>query len=406
MIAVAGAKRLDGREIVLVVGGGISAYKSAIIAREIIRLGGAVETVLTQNAQKFIGGVTFAGITGRPPRVDLWDASFAGELHIELTRRADAIIVAPATASLMARAAAGIADDLATTVLLSARGPVLMAPAMHARMWDHAATIANVSLLRARGIRFVGPVVGPLANGEVAIGRMAEPEAIAQSLADLLTGDLAGLRVLVSAGPTHEAIDPVRFVGNRSSGKMGVAVATRARDRGAVVTLVHGPMSTRVPDGVSAIGVRSAIEMRDAISTAAKQCDVVIMAAAIADYRPADIAAEKIKKGAAEVVLRMVRNPDILSELGAARAAATRPVLVGFAVETGNLVQFARGKLASKGCDLIVANLAEHGFEGDDNVVTIVGRNSAIDLGKLAKTEVADRILDAVRGLIEAAEAQ
>ncbi len=394
------AGRLAGREIVLVVSGGISAYKSAIVARELMRMGANVETVLTPAAQRFIGGVTFAGITGRPARTELWDPSFAGELHIELTRRASAIVVAPATADFMARVAHGLADDLATTVMLAANCPVVMAPAMHARMWDQPATRANVQSLRDRGVSFVGPVVGPLASGDVAMGRMAEPEAIALGVADRVRGDLAGVRVLVTAGPTHEAIDPVRFVGNRSSGKMGVAIAARAQARGAIVTLVHGPMTTQPPPGVARVAVRSAREMRDAVVPVMNDFDVVIMAAAVADYRPETVAPEKIKKSDDAMVVRMVRNPDILAELGATRAKNPRPVLVGFAVETGDLVKYARDKLTRKGCDLVVANLAEHGFEGDDNVVTLVRRDAAEELGRLPKREVADRILESIRVLL------
>jgi phosphopantothenoylcysteine decarboxylase/phosphopantothenate--cysteine ligase len=392
--------RLDGREVLLIVGGGVSAYKSAVLARELLRLGAAVETVLTDAAQKFVGGVTFAGITGRAPRIDLWDPSFAGELHVELTRRADLVLVAPATADLMARAVAGLANDLATTSLLCAKGPVLMAPAMHPRMWHHPATKANVRVLEARGVRMVGPVSGPLASGEVGMGRMSEPEEIARAAADALAGDLRGLRVLVTAGPTFEPIDPVRFVGNRSSGRMGVALAARALERGAAVTLVHGPMAVTPPPGARAVAVRSAIEMREAVLPAAAKHDVVIMAAAVADYRPAEVVPEKIKKGSDELVIRLVRNPDILSELGAARGGNERPVLVGFAVETGDLVGYAREKLARKGCDLVVANLAEHGFEGEDNVVTLVTRDAATELGRMSKRDVADRILDGVRSLV------
>jgi phosphopantothenoylcysteine decarboxylase/phosphopantothenate--cysteine ligase len=400
---VADERRIDAREVLLIVGGGISAYKSAIVARELMRRGAGVETVLTSAGQRFIGGVTFAGITGRAARTELWDAGFAGELHIELTRRAHAVLVAPATADLMARACAGIADDLATTCLLAASVPVVMAPAMHARMWEHPATRASVATLRARGVRFAGPVEGPLASGETGMGRMAEPIAIVDAVVDALApGDLSGLRVLVSAGPTHEAIDPVRFVGNRSSGKMGVAIAVRARDRGADVTLVHGPMSTAVPSGVRAVSVRSALEMRDVIVPAARDHDAVVMAAAIADYRPASVAREKIKKGQDELVLRLTKNPDVLSELGALRGNASRPVLVGFAVETADLVSHAQEKLVRKRCDLIVANLAEHGFEGDDDVVTLVSSAGAEALPKLPKREVADRLLDAVLARVRA----
>ncbi len=390
---------LAGREVLLIVGGGIAAYKSVTVARELLRAGAGVEAVLTSAAQRFVTGVSFAGVTGRPARLDLWDPSFPGELHIELTRRAEIVLVAPATADLLARMAHGLADDLATTCLSAARGPVFVAPAMHPRMWQNPATQAAVALLRERGVRVIGPVVGPLASGESGIGRMTEPEAIVREVAAKTSArdDLQGLRVLVSAGPTHEPLDPVRFVGNRSSGRMGFAIAERARDRGAAVTLVAGPVALADPAGVEVRRVRSCVEMRDAIVPIAPAHDIVIMAAAVADYRPAEVAAEKIKKSQAELVIRLVKNPDILAELGAARGDAKRPVLVGFAVETGDLVAHAREKLSRKGCDVVVANLAEHGFERDDNVVTLVSATRAEPLPRMDKRDVADRILDLAR---------
>lgn len=388
---------LAERRILLIVGGGISAYKSVMVAREILRLGGTVDTIVTRAACHFVSPVTFAGITGRRAHTDLWDPSFPGELHVELTRQADLVLVAPATADLLANAAHGLAHDLATTALLCARSPVIMAPAMHTRMWQHPATQANVQTLTARGIRMIGPAVGPLASGEIGIGRMSEPEEITAAVIETLKGDLMGMRILVTAGPTHEAIDPVRFVSNRSSGKMGVAIATRARERGATVTLIHGPLAVPPPAGVHAIAVRTALEMRDAVVPRATEHDVVIMAAAVADYRPAQVACDKIKKGQDPIVLTMVRNPDILAELGAQRGTERRPLLVGFAVETEHLVAYARNKLEQKRCDLVVANLAEHGFEGDDNVVTIVSREAVTELGRMSKRDVADRILDMVR---------
>ncbi len=392
---------LADREVLLIVGGGIAAYKSVTLARELIRAGARVETVLTAAAQRFVTGVTFAGITGRPARLDLWDPSYPGELHIELTRKADAVIVAPATADLLARMAHGLADDLATTCLVAAKPPVFAAPAMHPRMWEHPATRANALTLRERGVALLGPVVGPLASGEVGIGRMLEPEEIARQVISSLTTrrDLEGLRVLISAGPTHEAIDPVRFVGNRSSGRMGFAIAERARDRGATVTVVAGPVSLQDPAGVEVIRVRSAIEMRDAVTARSKAHDVVVMAAAVADYRPAEVAPEKIKKSHSELSIRLVKNPDILSELGASRGAEKLPVLVGFAVETGDLIAHAQEKLSRKGCDLVVANLAEHGFEGTHNVVTLVWEGHAEALPRMDKRDVADRILTAAAGI-------
>ncbi len=385
---------LSGREVLLVVGGGIAAFKSALVARELQRRGASVETVLTSAGQRFITGVTFAGITGRAARLDLWDPSYPGELHIALTTRADLVLVAPATADLLARMAHGLGDDLATTCLLAARGPVVVAPAMHPRMWEHPATQESVALLRARGVAFAGPVVGPLASGENGVGRMAEPEEIVDAAARALTPqDLAGCRVVVSAGGTHEAIDPVRFVGNRSSGRMGYAIAARARDRGAEVVLVSGPSALVAPEGVSTQRVRSAREMRDAVLAEAASAHLVVMAAAVADYRPADVAAEKIKKSDGELVIRLVKNPDILAELGAARHEGG-PMLVGFALETSDLVERAREKLARKGCDLVVANLAADGFDGDDNRVTLVTPGAVTPLARMSKSSIADHILD------------
>ena len=385
---------LAGREVLLVVGGGIAAFKSALVARELQRRGASVETVLTQAGQRFITGVTFAGITGRAARVDLWDPTYPGELHIALTGCADLVLVAPATADLLARMAHGLGDDLATTCLLAARGPVVVAPAMHPRMWEHPATRANVALLRSRGVVVVGPVVGPLASGESGIGRMVEPGEIVDAAARALTPqDLAGCRVVVSAGGTHEAIDPVRFVGNRSSGRMGYAIAMRARDRGAEVVLVSGPSALPTPEGVSVERVRSARDMRDAVLAAAVAAHLVVMAAAVADYRPSEVAAEKIKKSNDELVIRMVKNPDILAELGASRHEGG-PMLVGFALETSDLVERAREKLVRKGCDLVVANLAADGFDGDDTRVTLVTPGAVTPLAPMSKSSVADHILD------------
>jgi phosphopantothenoylcysteine decarboxylase/phosphopantothenate--cysteine ligase len=394
---------LAGREVLLIVGGGIAAYKSAVLARELLRAGARVETILTDAAQRFVGAVTFAGLTGRAARTELWDPGFSGELHVALAERADAIVVAPATADLLARAALGLADDLATTTLACARGPIHFAPAMHPRMWNNPATAAHVAALRARGHVMVGPVVGPLASGEHGIGRMDEPEAIARALCEHFTSarDLAGVRLVVTAGPTHEAIDPVRFIGNRSSGKMGVALADAAAARGARVTLVHGPIAVRPTHaGVDRVAVRSAIEMEQAVTDLRESADAIVMAAAVADYRPADVATQKIKKSSDRLVVELVKNPDILAGLGVWRGARARPVLVGFAVETGDLVGYARGKLERKGCDLVVANLASDGFEGDDNVVTLVTREADEPLGRASKRAVAGRILDRVRALL------
>jgi len=397
---------LEGKEVLMIVSGGIAAYKSAILARELLRAGAQIETILTDAAQKFVGGVTFAGLTGRAPRTELWDESFSGELHVELATKADVIVVAPATANLMARAANGIANDLATATLLCAKGPVLFAPAMHARMWSNGSTRANVQRLIERGALIEGPVEGALASGEVGMGRMVEPEQIARRVIEIVQRssrplDLVGVRLLITAGPTHEAIDPVRFVGNRSSGKMGLALADAAIERGASVTVVHGPISARATHEreIERVSVRSAIEMKAAVEARRESADVIVMAAAVADYRPETVADQKIKKGQDELVIRLVKNPDILAGLGAWRGDKRAPVLVGFAVETGDLVQYARSKLERKGCDMVVANLAEHGFEGEQNTVTIVTREAAEALERQPKRAVADAILDRVVAL-------
>ena len=388
---------LRGETVLLVVGGGIAAYKSATLARELLRLGAAVETVLTPSAARVITPLTFAGITGRAAHTELWDPSFSGELHIDLTTRCGLTVVAPATANLLARMAQGLADDLATTALLAARGPVIVAPAMHPRMWEHPATQQNLALLRARGVIVVGPVDGPLASGESGMGRMAEPIDIARAAANARTPrDLHGLRVVITAGPTYEALDPVRFLGNRSSGRMGYALAEVAAARGASVTLISGPTHLGAPAGVTLHRVRSAREMRDAVFAAKGDADAVIMSAAVADYRPAEVATEKLKKGDGGLTLTLVKNPDILAELGASRTG-TSPVLVGFAVETRELVAYAREKLARKRCDLVVANLASDGFEGDDNVATLVSTDGVEPLGRMSKRALAGRILDVVR---------
>lgn len=395
---------VPGPNIALLVTGGIAAYKAPLVARELMRRGASVKVAMTESAQRFVGPLTFAGLTGEPPLVDLWDASQGGEAHVDLARWADLLLVAPATASVLARMTSGLADDVVTATLLCARGPVLVAPAMHTRMWEHAATRENAARLSARGIQFVGPENGALASGEEGVGRMAEPEGIAAAaMAACAPRDLAGRTVLVSAGPTHEAIDPVRFVGNRSSGKMGFAIAERAAQRGASVVLVSGPVSLAAPSGVELVRVRSALEMQAAIESR-DGVDAVVMAAAVADYRPRDVSPSKAKKQEGEDTrtLALVRNPDILLGLGARRAAtgSKRPVLIGFAVETEDLVAAARAKLTKKKVDLVVANHASVAFEGDASEVTLVDANGETPLGTLAKRETADRILDRVAALL------
>jgi phosphopantothenoylcysteine decarboxylase/phosphopantothenate--cysteine ligase len=302
--------------------------------------------------------------------------------------------------------ATGLADDVVTATLLCSDRPVLVAPAMHHRMWAHPRTQRNVARLRDDGVHFVGPVHGPLASGEEGLGRMAEPEAIAEALERVLAtvADLAGRTLLVTAGPTHEAIDPVRYVSNRSSGRMGYAIAARAAERGARVILVSGPVSLPAPRGVERVMVRSALDMQRAIAAHESTVDAIVMAAAVADFRPASPSDRKLKKldGEETRTLVLVRNPDILAELGAARAArgGDGPVLVGFAVESEDLVAAARRKLVTKHVDLVVANPASVAFEGDDTEAVLVGAEGDEVLGRISKLELADRILDRVRALL------
>ena len=394
---------LQGQRIVVGLGGGIAAFKSVGLVRELMRRGAEVRVVMTEAATRFVGPITFAGLTGKPPVTDLWAEDYAGEVHVEVGEWADAIVVAPATMNLMARAASGQANDALLATLACARGPVFFAPAMHQRMWSHPATRANVTTLRERGAIIVGPVTGALANGEIGEGRMSEPEDIAEAIESHLSraDDLRGARILITAGPTHEDLDPVRFLGNRSTGRMGYAIAKKALRRGAEVTLVSGPVHLPAPVGAHLVQVRSAAEMHQAVMACFDEHDVVIMAAAVADYRPGKREAKKIKKGGV-LKLELVRNPDILADVGEKRA--TRPsVLVGFALETEQLEQAARDKLERKGADLIVANEAGASLGRETNRVMLVDQSSAVQLPEMSKDALADQILDRVRALRSAA---
>jgi phosphopantothenoylcysteine decarboxylase/phosphopantothenate--cysteine ligase len=370
------SQSLAGKTIVLGVTGSIAAYKAVVLARLLVQAGAKVHAVLTAGAERFVGAVTFSGITGNAVSRDMWDPAFQGEKHVELASRADLVIVAPTTADAIARFAQGRADDLLGAVHLCAKCPVLMAPAMHPHMWSHPAVQANVAALRSHGrITLVGPVDGVVASGESGLGRMAEPEAIVAAAEALLAPRKAlGLRVLVTAGPTQEAIDPVRYLGNRSSGTMGFAIARAFADAGADVQLIAGPVSHETPPGVARTNVESARQMFDAVHGALgaglEGADVVIMAAAVADFRPETAAAHKIKKtdDAAAPVVALVKNPDILASLGAARSKAT-PLLVGFALETGTdaeVLSYAAAKLARKRVDMVVANAAVDALGGAD----------------------------------------
>ncbi|AUX47229.1 phosphopantothenate synthase [Sorangium cellulosum] len=416
--------------VALAVSGSIAAYKAAEVARLLIQGGARVLPIMTRAAQQFLGPMTLSGLCGEPVRDTMWDPGFAGELHVALAAEADLVLLVPATADVLARLAAGRADDLVTALALCASGPVLAAPAMHPRMWAHPATARNVAALEADGrVQLVGPVFGEVASGERGLGRMADPAAIAAAaLSRLAPRDLAGLRVVVTAGPTLEDLDPVRFLGNRSTGKMGFAVAERAAARGAEVTLIAGPVSLSTPPGARRVDVRGALSMRGALWQALGEdlgaADVLIMTAAVSDYRPAEQHATKLKRTPDLTSLPLVPNPDLLAEVGAARAGlagaaraglagAARaglagaepaggrraPVLVGFAVETDTderVVASARHKLAHKRVDLIVANHAADSFGRDDNRATLVTRDAADALGVLPKPVLADRILDRV----------
>ena len=386
--------------VVLGVTGSIAAYKAAHVARLLVKAGVRVLPVMTESATKMLGPATLAGITGESVRSDMWAPGTAGELHVELAAAADLVAVVPATAELLSSLVVGSASDLLRATLLSARGPVVLAPAMHPRMWSHPATSDNVATLRMRGVELVGPVVGEVASGDVGEGRMAEPEAIAAAiLGHLGPRDLEGRHVVVSAGPTVEDIDPARYLSNRSSGKMGYAVAEAAVRRGARVTLVSGPVALQPPSGVALVEVRSAHQMQAALAHALgpelRGADAVIMAAAVADYRPATVHEAKLKR-VGPVTLELVPNPDLLAELGRARHGA-RPVLVGFALETvtgDDLVSAARKKLEKKRVDLVVANTAVDAFERDDNRIMLVDRERVRSLPQATKRALADRILD------------
>jgi phosphopantothenoylcysteine decarboxylase / phosphopantothenate---cysteine ligase len=400
---------MDGRRVLLAVSGGIAAYKVPELVRALRKAGHRVRCALTREAGQFVAPLALQTVSGESVRTELFDREQEGEIdHIALADWAEAVVVAPATANLLAKMAAGVADDLVTTLLLATRAPVLVAPAMNVNMWRHPATQANTALLAERGVRFVGPNAGELACGWEGEGRMAEPAEIAGAV-ELLLGrpTLAGERVLVTAGGTRERIDSVRALVNRSSGKMGFAIAAEAALRGAETVLVAAPSSLPTPPGVRRVDVESALQMRDAVHAELAASTIVVMAAAVADFRPASAPDRKIKKEdlaeGAGLVLELVPNPDILREISADRGAR---VVVGFAAESHDVVDAARRKLARKGCDLIVANdisRGDAGFESDRNAVWLVWPGGDVDeLPLLSKREVAGRLLDSIEKLREA----
>ena len=400
--------------VVLGVAGGIAAYKAALVLRLLTESGHEVTVVPTAAALRFVGAATWEALSGRPVATEVWDEVPAVQ-HVRLGQEADLVLVAPATADLLARAAAGLADDLLTTTLLTAGCPVVLAPAMHTEMWLHPATVANVATLRGRGVTVVEPASGRLTGVDSGPGRLPDPEDIvAAALAaveDAAPADLAGRHVVVSAGGTREPLDPVRFLGNRSSGKQGYAVAAEAARRGARVTLVSANVSLPVPPGCEVVPVGSALELQGAMTDAVAPggVDAVVMVAAVADFRPAHYAESKIKKTHGEgdesaPVVELVRNPDILAGLVRDRGASGRPFIVGFAAETGDstgdVLDLARAKLARKGCDLLVANEVGVGkaFGQDTSTVHLLrpGTEETVTVGPATKDRIATAIWDVV----------
>ena len=380
---------MQGKHILLGVTGGIAAYKSPDLVRRLRERGAEVQVVMTQAAREFVTPTTFQAVSGRTVRSDLWDASAEAAMgHIELARWADAVLIAPASADFLARLAAGLADDLLTTLCLATEAPIAVAPAMNHLMWSNAATRANIATLTARSVQILGPGAGDQACGESGEGRMLEPLDLAERLQALLVpahGALAGRRVLITAGPTRERIDPVRFISNRSSGKMGFAVAQAAREAGASVVLVSGPVSQPTPVGVRRVDIESASEMLAAVMRELPGTDLFISTAAVADYRPARAAEQKIKKTSDTLELAMERTADVLA---AVAARSERPFVVGFAAETESVEQNARTKLLKKNLDMIAANEVGHdkAFDCEDNqliVLTRAGRHELVRADKL-----------------------
>ena len=394
--------------IALGICGGIGAYKAVEVARGLQKQGHDIAAIMTRSARRFVGPLTLEAITQREVISDQWKPGVNAHIeHISLATSADLLLVAPATANVIGKFANGIADDFLSSLYLATRAPVLMAPAMNTNMFAHPAVVRNLETLSARGVRFVEPGEGYLACGWIGKGRLAEPAEIVEAAQRVLrpSGPLTGTRVLVSAGPTLEDIDPVRFISNRSSGKMGYAIAAEAARRGARVTLVSGPTKLDAPAVESVVQVRSAAEMHEAVVAHASDMDIVVMAAAVADYTIATPDAQKIAKSDGPMTLTLTRTRDILAELGQlpSRRANDRPVLIGFAAETHDVVAHARQKLERKNADLIVANdvsVAGVGFDGDTNAVTLVSRDGAEEVPLQSKSGVASRILDRAEALL------
>lgn len=396
------ACNLDGQHVLLCVGGGIAAYKSLELVRRLRAEGAQVQVAMTAGAQHFVTPLSFQALSGQATRTTLWDdASEAAMGHIELARWADRVLIAPATADLLAKLAHGLADDLVSTLCLATNAPVAVVPAMNNRMWAHPATQANLAVLQARGVQVIGPEDGAQACGEFGPGRLSEPEEIVAVLKNTPAdgyrpasgGILAGIRMVVSAGPTYEDLDPVRYLGNRSSGKMGFAIAASAARQGAEVVLVSGPVALATPAGVRRVDVRSAAQMRDAVF-AAFPADIYVGAAAVADYAPRVQVANKIKKSSENLMLELVRTPDILAEVATQEQGLK--LVVGFAAETENVAGYARQKLVAKHLDMIVANrvgIADGGFESDSNAITAYWQNGERVFPVAPKVQLADELI-------------
>ncbi len=396
---------LEGKNILVGVTGGIAAYKAAALVSALVKAGAGVDVLMTRNATRFIAPLTFSTLTGRQVSVDTFARVERYEVeHVSLAKKADLFVIAPATANVLAKMAWGLADDMLTTTLLAARCPKLAAPAMNTGMWDNPATQENLETLRRRGVVLVEPGCGRLACGDEGRGRMAEPEEILEAMEPLLTPhDLEGRTLLVTAGPTRESLDPVRYLTNHSTGRMGYEIARAARNRGAKVVLVTGPSGLKPPAGVEVLPVTSAEEMFRAVSSRMAEADLVVKAAAVADYTPAHVSGEKIKKAPGDLALELRRTTDILGWAGAHKAPDQ--VVVGFAMETRDLLENARKKLESKKADLIVANSLRTegaGFGGDTNVVTLISPEGARELPLMSKYQVACRVLDEAAALLKA----
>ena len=395
---------LKGKNIVLGVTGGIAAYKACELTSRLRKAGAQVYVIMTKHACEFVAPLTFETLSNHPTvtdtfaRPDTWEVE-----HIALAKRADVFVIAPATANILAKMAHGIADDMLSTTVLATKAPVLVAPAMNTGMWENIATQDNVKLLRQRGIRFIGPEGGFLACGDTGAGRMSEPSEIYEAIENILNPkrDMEGLRVLVTAGPTQERIDPVRYITNRSSGKMGYAIADAAAKRGAKVTLVTGPVNLNVPDHVEAVRILSTQDLYDVMTACCPDMDIVIQAAAPADFTPAIVADQKIKKqGDGNLTLTLRQTPDVAAQVG--RLKREGQVLVGFAAETNDVLENAQGKLQKKNLDMIVANdvtAPGAGFDVDTNIVTFVTKEKQETLPCLPKTQVAEELLDRAMAL-------